>query len=89
MYLTNDQVEWDFLEEVMGKVDFSEKWIDLILWCISLVIYSIMLMERGMGKLLLRGLYANKMHSCRIYFFYVEKVIFVDDSLLFLKALND
>ena len=37
-----DRVEWVYLENVMRKMGFSEKWIGLIMVCIKTVTYSIL-----------------------------------------------
>ena len=37
-----DRVEWVFLENVMRKMGFSERWIGLIMVCVRLVTYSIL-----------------------------------------------
>lgn len=34
-----DWEEWIFLEAMMRKLGFSEKWIDIIMKCVSLVSY--------------------------------------------------
>ena len=34
-----DRVEWVFLEEVMGRMGFAEKWIGMIMKCITIVKY--------------------------------------------------
>jgi hypothetical protein len=36
-----DRVEWGFLEAVMRRMGFSERWISLILMCVKTVTYSI------------------------------------------------
>ena len=36
-----DRVEWVYLENVIRKMGFSEKWIGLIMVCIKTVTYSI------------------------------------------------
>lgn len=36
-----DKVEWSFIEEVMKALGFNERWIQLIISCISSVSYSI------------------------------------------------
>ena len=37
-----DRVEWDFIKQVMEKMGFHEKWIKLIVHCITYVSYSIL-----------------------------------------------
>ena len=49
-----DRVEWDFIEQVMKKMGFHEKWIELIMHCITSVSYSILVMVLLMVVLLLR-----------------------------------
>lgn len=46
MNKTYDQVEWSFLEDMMRRLDFCDAWIDLILWCVKSVSYSIMLNDK-------------------------------------------
>jgi hypothetical protein len=36
-----DRVEWEFMERVMRKMGFAEKWIELIMMCISSVRYQV------------------------------------------------
>jgi len=38
-----DRVEWDYLKQMMLKLRFLERWVALIMECISLVTYSVML----------------------------------------------
>lgn len=38
-----DRVEWPFIKEMMGKLGFDERFINLILQCISSVQYSILI----------------------------------------------
>ena len=38
-----DRVEWGFIEQVMRKLGFHEKWIDLIMRCITIVSYSVLI----------------------------------------------
>ena len=38
-----DQVEWSFLEELMIKMGFNERWINLIMLCVKTVTYSILI----------------------------------------------
>lgn len=41
-----DRVEWSFLKEIMLKLGFDPKWINLILDCISTVNFLFLLMEK-------------------------------------------
>ena len=44
-----DRVEWDYLERIIEKMDFSPRWINLIAACIRTVTYSIMLNGQPYG----------------------------------------
>ncbi|CAL1361249.1 unnamed protein product [Linum trigynum] len=37
-----DRVEWDFLERVMKKLGFEERWVALVMKCVTSVTYSIL-----------------------------------------------
>jgi len=37
-----DRVEWAFLEAIMHKLDFAQRWISMIIQCVSTVSYSIL-----------------------------------------------
>ena len=39
-----DNVEWSFLELVMKRMGFNDRWIELIMKCISSVSYYVLLM---------------------------------------------
>ena len=43
------QVEWGYLENVMRKMDFNERWMGLIMVCIKIVTYSIMVNGEPQG----------------------------------------
>ena len=38
-----DRVEWRYLEVIMQKLGFSERWIALVLMCISTISYSVLI----------------------------------------------
>ena len=38
-----DRVEWGFIEKVMEKMGFHEKWIQLVMKCITTVSYSMII----------------------------------------------
>lgn len=38
-----DRVEWAFLEKIMRKLGFNEKWITLMMVCVSTISYSILI----------------------------------------------
>ncbi|KAL5567642.1 hypothetical protein UlMin_024217 [Ulmus minor] len=46
-----DRVEWSFLREMMIKLGFSERWVQLIVICISFVSYSFLINGEVMGSL--------------------------------------
>ena len=37
-----DRAEWAFLENLMRRMGFSDHWINLILFCLKIVTYSIL-----------------------------------------------
>lgn len=46
-----DRVEWSFLEEVMRKMGFDERWIDRIMRCISSVSYQVLINREAKGNI--------------------------------------
>ncbi|OMO73216.1 reverse transcriptase [Corchorus capsularis] len=38
-----DRVEWDFLKEVMKKIGFASKWVDLIMECVTTMSYALVI----------------------------------------------
>ena len=47
-----DRVEWDFIKQVMEKIGFHEKWIKLIMHCITFVSYSILVNGVAYGSII-------------------------------------
>ena len=41
MHKAYDRVEWVFLKAILGKLGFAEKWIDLIMACVTYVEYTV------------------------------------------------
>ena len=46
-----DIVQWNFIHEVMIKMGFSKKWVDLIMNCISSVSYSVIINGEACGNI--------------------------------------
>ena len=46
-----DKVEWDFIKQVMEKMGFHEKWVELIMHCITFVSYSILVNGVAYGSI--------------------------------------
>ena len=52
-----DRVEWAYLEAMMRRMGFNERWISLILMCVSTVKYSVLINGEAKGKIIpTRGL---------------------------------
>lgn len=41
MHKAYDRVEWSFLEKIMAKLGFDQRWIKLVMACVSFVRYSV------------------------------------------------
>jgi hypothetical protein len=41
MHKAYDRVEWGFLEKIMLKMGFDQRWVDLILACVKIVKYKV------------------------------------------------
>jgi hypothetical protein len=46
-----DRVEWDFLELMMRKIGFNERWINLTMTCVRTVSYSVVVHRQPYGKI--------------------------------------
>lgn len=52
MSKTYDKVEWYFLEQMLRKLGFSERWIELIMRCVSTVTYSVLVNGQLVGQII-------------------------------------
>lgn len=43
----HDRVEWLYLEAIMRKLGFNEKWINLIMHCAKTVKFSVLINKQG------------------------------------------
>ncbi|CAN6679292.1 unnamed protein product [Malus baccata var. baccata] len=73
-----DWVEWDFLDAIMGRMGFCNRWRQLIMGCVSSVQFSILL--NAVHDKLLDGVKLGASGPIISYIF------FADDTLLFLKV---
>ena len=46
-----DRVEWDFIEKVMRRMGFHERWIGWMMKCITTVTYSILINGEAHGRI--------------------------------------
>ena len=46
-----DRVEWRFLRKIMEKMGFGERWVRLVMECISMVSYSILVNGEPKGEI--------------------------------------
>ena len=51
MSKTYDRVEWRFVRKIMEKMGFGERWVRLVMECISMVSYSILVNGEPKGEI--------------------------------------
>ena len=49
MSKAHDRVEWRYLEEIMKRLGFAPRWINLILMCVTMVRYSVLVNSKPCG----------------------------------------
>ena len=68
-----NKVEWVFVENVMKKLGFHEKWIAWIMKCISIVSYSILINGEAHGSIIpSKGLQYGDPLSSYLFLLYTE-----------------
>lgn len=75
LYLSKvyDRVEWTYIEKVLERMGFHEKWISMVMKCISTVSYSILINGTAYGYIKpTRGLRQGDLYHL-IYFCYVQR----------------
>ena len=68
-----DRVEWAYLKAMMRKMGFHEKWISLIMMCVTMVSYSVLINSEPKGKIIpTRGLRQGDPISLYLFLLCVE-----------------
>jgi len=68
-----DRVEWSFLDAVMCRVGFAQRWQNLIMQCISYVEFSLLINGQQSEKFYLVG-FAKGIFSLHIYLLFMLKL---------------
>ena len=68
-----DRIKWDFLRAILNKMGFSERWVHLVLQCVTTVSYSIVHGQNEMGSLFQVGVFDKETLYLLICLSYVLK----------------
>ena len=68
-----DWVEWYYLEGIMRKMGFRERWINLVMGCVKTVSYSILVNGEPCGMIFPQGGLGKETHFSLSYSFFVRK----------------
>ena len=68
-----DRVEWSFLREVMKRMGFNDKWVELVMECVSTMTYSLLINGEPMGTSNQAEVSAKGTHCHPISFCYARR----------------
>ena len=68
-----DGVQWRHLEEMMRKMGFGERWIQLTMMCVKAISYSVLINGEPKGKIfLIKGLHQGDPISPYLFLLYAK-----------------